>query len=139
LNPEKAARVVALCPAFDLPTCFEANLLGADKMQLWKERGELEFNDLTVPGGRLVPVHYEFIVDAERHGAHPPTPCPTLIIHGSQDALVPFVGSQRYAGQYPGRVELVQVEDGHELVKSLAPIVAATGKFLGISLELGDA
>jgi len=50
--------------------------------------------------------------------ACPEVTCPTLILHGTRDDLIPVETSREYAAQRP-LVHLVEVEDDHELRRSL--------------------
>jgi dipeptidyl aminopeptidase/acylaminoacyl peptidase len=57
---------------------------------------------------------------------------PTLIIHGTKDDTVTIEHARRFAA---GRanVELIELDDGHELIASLPRILAETDRFLGYS------
>lgn len=124
LNPERVDRLVLLCPGFDMPNRWPS-MLGADRMKRWQERGFLPFPDAT---GAPVPVHWGFVEAALRHPAIPIAPCQTLIVHGTQDAVVPLASSQAYADVYPN-VSLVTVDDDHGLIASLPTIATATIDF----------
>jgi len=52
-------------------------------------------------------------------------PAPTIIIHGIRDAVVPAAVSQGFAAAHPD-VQLVLVDDEHQLAGSIEIIVAAT-------------
>jgi uncharacterized protein len=54
---------------------------------------------------------------------------PTLIVHGVQDDTVDVALSRKFAAGKP-HVRLVEVDDGHELVKSLPLICAELDTFL---------
>lgn len=51
-------------------------------------------------------------------------PCPTAILHGRRDALVPAAHSEAYAAAHPG-VALELLDDEHVLAGSMDRIVAA--------------
>ena len=44
--------------------------------------------------------------------------CPTTIIHGREDAVVPIDSSRRYAGEHD-HVKLIEVDDDHPLHASV--------------------
>jgi pimeloyl-ACP methyl ester carboxylesterase len=56
-------------------------------------------------------------------------PCPTIVIHGTGDQVIPIAVSRRFAAG-DDRVALVEVDDDHSLAGSLALIVAATRSFV---------
>ncbi len=111
LHPERVDRLVLLCPGFDLAARWP-DLLGARAFAAWRARGELPFER---PDGRVEPLWWRFW---EQSAAEPPAPvvsCPTLILHGVRDAVVPIESSRRYAAA--GRnVRLVELEDEHPLM-----------------------
>lgn len=117
LHPERVDRLVLLCPGFDLTERWPA-LLGADKMARWQREGSLPFADA---GGELVDVHWGFMESARRQPGRPEVPCPTLILHGVYDDIVPIESSRRYAATRP-HVRLVELDDDHALMKSLARV-----------------
>lgn len=125
LRPERVARLLLLCPGFDLPSRWP-DLLGTDEFARWEREGELLLPD---GAGRPTPVHWGFVEDVRRHPPFPEVPCPTRIVHGTRDEVVPVEGSRRYAA---GRsdVELVEVDDDHALLESLDTIAGEVEGFL---------
>jgi pimeloyl-ACP methyl ester carboxylesterase len=117
LNPGRVERLVLLCPGFDMKARWP-ELMGEEAFTLWKRNGGFFFPDAT---GEPTPVHWGLIEDCQGHPTHPSVPCPTRIIHGSNDEVVPVEYSRDYAATRD-HVELVEVEDGHELTDSMARI-----------------
>jgi uncharacterized protein (DUF2237 family) len=115
LHPERVARLLLLCPGFDMPTRWQT-LLGAEKMARWQREGAIEFNDLS---GQPTPVGWGLMADALTHPRFPEVPAPTVIVHGWRDEVVPVAVSRDYAAARPGRVRLVEVDDDHALLASL--------------------
>jgi pimeloyl-ACP methyl ester carboxylesterase len=56
-------------------------------------------------------------------------PCPTVIIHGTHDDIVPIAISRDFRDRNR-QVELVEVDDGHRLKGSLDLIVERTKRFM---------
>ena len=126
LHPERVDRLVLLCPGFDMVGRWPA-LLGADAIARWRTTGTLPFKDAS---GAWVPLHWDFVADAQIHPPIPVVPCPTLLLHGTRDAVVPLAFSQNYAARYADRVRLQVLDDAHDLGQSLPDIEAATLAFL---------
>lgn len=121
LHPERVDRLLLLCPAFDFVARWPV-MLGAQNFERWRETGHVVLPDAT---GTPVEVHFGLVEDAEQnHPARPEPPCPTTIIHGSRDAIVPLESSRDYAAAHAGRVELIEVVDDHLLTASLPRIEA---------------
>lgn len=127
LRPERVARLVLLCPAFDLCGRWP-RLLPEGAMERWRTTGTWTFED---GEGRPTPVHYRFYEECCEEPAFPDVRCPTLLVHGTRDETVPVDSSRRYAATRP-HVELVEVDDGHDLLASLETIVERAMSFLGL-------
>lgn len=131
LHPDRVERLVLLCPGFDLAARWPA-LLGAEALARWEAEGALPLADAE---GVTRPLHVGFLEEARRGPGRPVVPCPTLVVHGTRDEVVPIEGSRRYAAAHPDRVRLVEVDDDHGLVASLPTIVAEAAAFLGLPPE----
>jgi len=114
LHPEKVARLVLLCPAFDLPGRWEKDN-GKALMDAWRSHGSLRLPDAS---GELKELWWHFIEDARTHPTHPEVDVPTLIIHGTRDPTVPIESSRRYAKGHSQR-RLIEVDDDHGLASSI--------------------
>ncbi len=125
LHPERVDELVLLCPGFDLLGRWPA-MLGDAVMERWEREGWLSFPD---GAGRPTAVHWGFVEDMKRHPGTPEVPCPTKIVHGTEDEVVPIEGSRRYAAARE-HVELVEVEDDHGLLASRERIAGVVERFL---------
>lgn len=114
LHPDRVDRLVLLCPGFDMNRRWPA-LFGADVLARWRSQGFLVVPDAE---GRPAKVGFALCEDALRHPAFPEVPCPTLLVHGTRDEVVPIDQSRAYAASRPN-VHLVEVDDDHGLVASL--------------------
>lgn len=125
LHPERVSRLVLLCPGFEMIDRWP-KLLGPDAIARWRAHGVLTF-----PDGAGVPtsVHWGFIEDALRHPPTPDVACPTLILHGTRDEVVPIASSRAYAAAH-ANVRLVEVDDDHGLLASVDRIAAEIFAFL---------
>jgi hypothetical protein len=114
LHPGRIERLLLLCPAFDLVGRWP-QMLGQQVMKQWERDGALPIPDRD---GKPTSVHWELVEDARRHPTHPQVPCPTVIIHGSRDEIVPLASSRDYATSRK-HVWLVEVDDVHTLENSI--------------------
>ncbi|MEO1268201.1 MAG: YqiA/YcfP family alpha/beta fold hydrolase [Myxococcota bacterium] len=128
LNPDKVERLVLLCPGFNLVERWPA-LIGTKGWADWEAIGAFPFQ---APDGHQVSVWWEFIIDAKTHPPVPEVPCSTLIIHGTQDDVVPIEGSRRYAQTRP-HVTLVEVNSDHGLISELPKITTLALSFFGFT------
>jgi pimeloyl-ACP methyl ester carboxylesterase len=61
-------------------------------------------------------------------------PCPTIVVHGTGDDVIPIDVSRTFAAAHPDRVRLVEVDDDHGLgAAGLAAIEAAVRELAGPS------
>jgi hypothetical protein len=131
-HPERVERMVLLCPAFALAERWPL-LLGPDGFERWRREGAFVFDDAF---GVPTPVWWGFVEEAVALPPWPSAPCPTLVIHGRGDEVVPYDGSARWvAAQEDAR--LVGVDDDHALAESLDGIAAETIRFLGLRATTG--
>jgi pimeloyl-ACP methyl ester carboxylesterase len=128
LHPERVARLVLLCPGFDLLSRWP-QMLGEEAWARWQQDGALEFHD---SAGVLTPVHFGFIEDARRWPTYPDVSCPTLILHGIQDEVVPIASSRVWAASRP-HARLVELDADHRMLEAAPRIIDETLAFLGIA------
>lgn len=133
-------RVVALflmAPAFRLADVWRARL-GEATLSRWRDEGSLEVDDHAT-GGRSR-VDYGFFAElATLDRQLPDLRMPVCIVHGTRDDVVPIETSRELASGRPN-VELLEVDDGHELAESLPRILALADAFfardsLGLDLK----
>lgn len=126
LHPARVARLLLLCPAFNLASRWPELLLpGA--MDKWQRDGSLLMPD---SAGTPTRVHYRFYKESREEPAWPSVSCPTLIIHGTRDPTVLIDGSRRYAAEHDN-VGLIEVDDVHDLLASQELIVERALDWLG--------
>ncbi len=127
LHPERVTKLLLLCPGFGLVARWP-DRIGAEAFARWERDGHMT---IPGPGGVETALHWRFITDAR---AHPPIPeprCPTLVIHGTRDEVVPIESSRSWvAGRANAR--LIEVDDGHDLIDSLDRIVAEALSFFEV-------
>lgn len=126
---ERDARVdglILFAPAFQLVERWRT-ALGEDFTE-WERTGWREVLDYTT--GKPARVDFGFVEDARAVDVgFPDVRVPTLIIHGVHDDVVPIDHSRRFATG-KRHVQLVKVDDGHELVASLPRLLAEADRFL---------
>ncbi|NVB37829.1 alpha/beta fold hydrolase [Pseudenhygromyxa sp. WMMC2535] len=125
LHPERVDRLLLLCPAFDFAQRWP-QLLGDKAFADWERAGSLP---MPGPAGAPVEVHWGLVEDGRQHPPRPAVPCPTTIIHGTRDTVVPIDSSRSYIAEHP-EVELIEVDDDHTLMASLATLAARAQHWL---------
>ncbi len=112
-HPDRVERLVLLCPGFHLASRWP-ELVGPVGMEQWKRTGSLPLET----GGNLP---WSFLEESQGLQSAPRVTQRTWIVHGRQDAVVPFESSAAYA-QGQEHVTLVPVDDDHGLASSLDTI-----------------
>ncbi len=118
--------LVLLAPAFRLVERWRAVL--GEELTTWERTGWREIRDYTT--NAMARVDYGFVDDVRAIDVgDPDVRVPTLILHGVHDDVVPVEHSRRFATGRP-HVELIELDDGHELVASLPRLLLETERFL---------
>jgi pimeloyl-ACP methyl ester carboxylesterase len=118
LHPDRVDRLVLLAPGFDLADRWP-HVLGAEQMARWQREGALALADAE---GSATDVHWGFMDSARSQPGTPEVRCPTWILHGVHDEIVPIDQSRRYAAAR-SHVQLIELDDDHVLTDSVARIV----------------
>lgn len=119
-------RLVLLAPAF----CFAKRwpeVLGEIAMDEWRTTGwrwVRHYGD-----GLEHRLKYHLIEDAAQYEEYPHVQQPALILHGTQDDVVPAGFSQEFAMRRPNS-RLVLLPSGHELTDVLELLWSETARFL---------
>jgi pimeloyl-ACP methyl ester carboxylesterase len=109
-HPE-IARLMLMAPAFGFLKRWPQGL-GPNKMNEWRESGELEvFN---YADQRMRKLKYGLIADGAKYEEYPDFHQPALIFHGINDDVVPVENSRQFAASHSA-ARLVEFESGHEL------------------------
>jgi pimeloyl-ACP methyl ester carboxylesterase len=102
--------------------------LGDEAIAQWRSTG---FHPVYHYGEqREIPLHYEFLTDAETYEnlAALTRPIPTLILHGIHDDVIPVTASRNYAASRPW-VKLIELDSDHLLAHVMPEIWAAVRSF----------
>ena len=119
--------LVLLAPAFRLAERWRTRMSAAE-WRAWETSGWLDIHDYAED--RPTRVHFDFIRELDAlDGGWPDVRVPTLIVHGRGDDTVDPQLSRDFA-RGKSWVRLVEVDDGHELVRSLARIGDEAENFL---------
>jgi uncharacterized protein len=126
----RVCALVLLAPALRLSQQLRRTL-GEEAVREWRESGWLTTQDHAEK--RSAQVHFDFIRELDALEARgedwPDVRVPTLLLHGRQDTTTHVSYSREWAKERRN-VRLVEVDDGHELVASLARITAEADQFL---------
>ncbi|CAF0767011.1 unnamed protein product [Rotaria sp. Silwood1] len=124
LHPDRIKKLFLLCPAFGLAARWR-EFLSHDDLSNWKSSGSYSYN-----GHQL---HYVFFDDiTQNHPLYPQVLCPTSIVHGKLDRLVPIEASRDFINEQKNKqlIKLVEVDDDHYLTNSLFQIIPIVSQFL---------
>ena len=127
-QPAEVERMVLLAPAFRFPTRWRARFR-PDDIELWKQQGSAPFFHYGSQTEQRL--GYAFLEDAEQYEDAPEFGQPALILHGSQDPVVPAAISREFAAGRP-HVRLQLFPSGHELTDVLDDLWNATSRFLDL-------
>lgn len=126
----RVCALILLAPAFRVVERWRMRL-GAEAWEAWQRSGWLETEDFEEK--RASRVDFGFIRDAEmadsRGGGWPDVRVPALIVHGRSDATVDINLSRAWK-RGKRHVRLVEVDDGHELTRSIDTILREADAFL---------
>ena len=132
VSTQRIERLILLAPALD----FGTRGMGKspdDALDDWRERGWLETTHHAY--GETRRVHYELYADASRYNSFATTTdVPVLILQGRDDQVVDPVMVERFAIARPS-VQLVMLDDDHQLKESLERVWSETAAFLGLDRE----
>lgn len=120
-------RIVLLAPALN-PWDPQSGLLTPERERGWQEAGWAPIVDIET--GKEVLVHYQFVEELRALDSRSvQLPIPTLIIHGTDDEVVPALQSQEFASSRTG-VTLELVDDTHQLLKNPAKMLESIERFI---------
>ena len=128
LFPEAVERAVLYCPGFELSKIWP-RVLSPEALERWQKRGSLPFPN---EAGKFVDVHHGFLEEAAQIPPWPRIQCPTRMVHGTADIWVPIEQSRRYRDETPTVVDLIELEDGHELMGKLPDVLRVTLEHFGL-------
>lgn len=119
-------RMVLLAPAFGFGSRW-TETFGADKVAGWRTRGYAEVYHYAAGDMRRLSV--DLLYDSARYPGYPGCSQPALVLHGSNDTVVPLRASETWAGANRN-ARLVTVNSGHELLDALDVVWEHAGPFL---------
>jgi uncharacterized protein len=107
-------RLILLAPAFGFLTYWLPRL-GDPLLAQWRSQQWLSVYHHGTQ--KVESIHYNFVTDLQQYNEIQLTrSIPTLILHGTQDEVIPIQASRDFAAQR-SQVELVEVEDDHALTQ----------------------
>lgn len=105
-------RLILLAPAFGFLSHWLPKM-GEEAVQHWQQEGY--YPVYHYGEGRSLSLSYNFVTDAAQYQEDLlQRPIPTLILHGTQDEVIPITASRNFASSRPW-VKLVELESDHAL------------------------
>jgi pimeloyl-ACP methyl ester carboxylesterase len=132
---ERCAALVLLAPAFALGQRWTTRMQ-PEQVARWRREGALEFEHYA--WGRKEPLGLGFLEDAERREEYPLPTAPTLVLQGLRDEVVEPALAREFTRRMEaaGRsVQLVELDEGHELNQDLPALWGHVAGFLSPWLE----
>lgn len=126
--PRSVDRLILLAPAFRFLERWRARLSHAELDQ-WKQQGWAPIYHYGAKSEQRL--GYRFLEDAEKFDAIPDFHQRALILHGTEDSVVPYQGSYDFALEH-ARTRLVPFHSGHELTDVLDDLWREISAFLEI-------
>lgn len=129
---ETVDRLVLLAPAFEFLSHWLPKI-EPTQLQHWRSGDLLMVYHYSE--NRLLPLDYDFVTDLEQYDDEQlKKPIPTLILHGTQDDVIPIQSSRNYARKRPW-VDLIELESDHTLVDQSEEIWQAICQFCGLNSD----
>ena len=127
-HPEQVEKLVLLAPAFQFPRRWRERF-APEEWERWKTSGSLPF--FHYAANQQQSLGYQFVEDGFQYEDEPGFSQPGLILHGSQDPVVPVDVSRHFAATH-SNVRLKEFSSGHELTDVLDDLWRETTGFLSL-------
>ncbi|HEY9775028.1 MAG TPA: YqiA/YcfP family alpha/beta fold hydrolase [Planktothrix sp.] len=119
--------LVLLSPGFGIVRRW-TKLLGPEMLNDWRTTRTMDVHHYQVE--QELPLSYDFFEDAQRYQTDDlKVECPTLVLHGRHDDVIPSEESKRFAKQNPKSAEL-HVMDDSDMVRWLDEAWEKTDSFI---------
>ena len=125
-HPQRVSHAILMAPAFCFGRRWKSELPG---FETWKRDGVMQVPHFGLK--KMMPLRFKLIEDAMQYEDYPDVQQPTLILHGSNDPVVPAGLSLEFARQHP-KATLRVFQSGHELTDVVEPMWQDITHFLGI-------
>src|SRR5690606_2855839 len=126
-NSSKVTAMILMAPGFQIENRWP-EMLDEGQIRTWRMNGYLEFFHHGMQ--RQDNLDFSFLEDLKNHQTTDiRLTVPTLIFHGIKDTTVPIEVSKHFASSNPS-ARLVELDDGHDLYKSLEEIWDVSSLFL---------
>ena len=127
-HPRKVDRLVLMAPAFEFLERWK-NRLNAQELAQWKQQGWAPVFHYASNSERRL--GYQFLADGAQYPATPDFHQRALILHGTEDEVVPSRVSYDYALEH-AHTRLALFKSGHELTDVLEELWTEVAAFLEI-------
>ncbi len=128
-NPQRAARLILIAPAFQFVERWETRV-SASELEQWKHKGWASVYHYGAKAEQRL--GYQFLEDASKYPAVPDFHQRALILHGTEDPVVPYQVSYDFALAH-AHTRLTLFKSGHELTDVLEDLWRETASFLEIA------
>jgi uncharacterized protein len=127
-HPQAVDRLVLIAPAFEFLQRWRSRL-SAEEIEQWKREGSIPIYHYGSKTEQRL--GYRFLEEAAQHKAVPDFHQRALILHGTEDTVVPCQVSRDFALEH-AHVRLALFKSGHELTDVLEGLWREASAFLEI-------
>jgi uncharacterized protein len=128
-NPQRADRLILIAPAFQFLDRWKTRL-SAPELEQWKQKGWAPVYHYGSKADERL--GYQFLEDAAKYPSIPDFHQRALILHGTEDPVVPYQVSYDFALAH-AHTRLTLFKSGHELTDVLEDLWRETARFLEIA------
>lgn len=120
--------LILLAPGFEIADRWR-QWLGEDGLAKWRKDGTMAV--LHHSYQRHLPLSYQMFEDLANYDTNNlQVSVPTLVFHGKKDTVVPIASSLRFQRRNSDYVRLVELNDDHQLLRSMGQIWLTSERFL---------
>jgi pimeloyl-ACP methyl ester carboxylesterase len=128
-NPQRDDRLILIAPAFQFVDRWKTRF-SALELERWKQTGWASVYHYDAKAEQRL--GYQFLEDAAKYPSVPDFHQRALILHGTEDPVVPYQVSYDFALAH-AHTRLTLFKSGHELTDVLEDLWRETAKFLEIA------
>eukprot|EP01134_Creolimax_fragrantissima_P007489 CFRG7489T1 len=135
LYPDRVDKCLLICPAFNIEEWMPSLIAKDGGFAKWEADGQMPFPNAA---GVVTQIPWNFMKDARTHPVIPKWSQETVIIHGTEDEIIPVDFSRRVVNKAVNtkdmHVQMIEVHDNHAMCKpqTLLAIQSLAAELFGL-------